>query len=385
MATTLALTLVLLAGTQTPNPPPAETTTFTDAALGLSFAHPTTWTTVATPVPPPAPKGKGNRFKLPGGKKDPKPSGPPEGMVTFAIPGPAGSAPAELTIVRASFSDAPEKWQQIQADANRNLKRDVEQQWQQEILGVPLLLTRIGYVQEGTPTTAVTGLLYNAAPYKLLFRLTGPTTGFDSAQYQFTQAMETLRTTTDTLPTTQEPGKPIAPPPAAPGPDAKHPLLTKTKAAPQQAPLALPVTVGGRKMLLRVPEGWTLAAEGADGASLHHAGIREAVSVKLYASATSPRPTEALSAASNKTLEEFKTVELREDTPGTPNRAGNPVLAIWRRGATAKGPYAALDAVAVAGDYYLLFAFKPMPGDSLKEERRVVQTMLDAVGFEPMP
>lgn len=380
MATTLALTLLLLAGQQAPTPPD---TTFTDAALGLSFSHPATWTPVATPVPT-APKGKGNRFKLPIGKKKKPAPGPPEGMVTFAIPGAGGAAPAELTIVRASFSDAPEKWQTIQADANRNLRRDVERQWQQEILGVPLLLTRIAYTQNGTPTTGVTGLLYNAAPYKLLFRLTGPTEGFDAAQYQFTQAMETLRTTNDALPTAQEPGKPVAPP-VVPGPDAKHPIFAKPKVDPKAAPLALPIGIGDRKMLLRVPEGWTLEKIEGDSATLRHPLVKAPVSVRLYASATAPRPTEALTASSNKTLESFKTVDLREDTPGAPNKAGNPVLAIWRRGATEQGPYAAMDAVAVAGDYYLLFAFVPRPGEAMAAERKVVQAMLDAVGLEPAP
>ncbi len=384
MATTFALTLLLIAQAQAPapqTPPDASTTTFTDAALGLSFAHPTTWTTVATPVPVVA-KGKGNRFKLPGGKKPEK--RPDDGMVTFRIPGAAGAASSELTIVRASFSDAPEKWQQIQADTNRNQKRDVERQWQQEILSVPLLLTRIAYDQNGTPTTTVTGLLYNAAPYKLLFRLTGPTSGFDTAQYQFTQAMETLRTTTDALPTAQEPGKPITAP-EVPGPDVKHAIFGKSKVPPQAAPLSLPIGVGGRKMLLRVPEGWTLEKVEGDSAVLRSPLVKEGIAVKLYVAATAPRPTEALNAAANKTLEEYKTVDLREDSGGAPNRAGNPMLAVWRRGTSAKGPYATLDALVVAGDYYMLFALHPTPGEDLSHERKAVQAMLDAVGLEPAP
>lgn len=384
MATTLALTLLLIAQGTAPapqTPADAGATTFTDAALGLSFAHPTTWTTVATPVPV-EPKGKGNRFRLPGGKKTEK--RPDDGMVTFRIPGAAGAPPSELTIVRASFSGTPELWQQIQADTNRNQKRDVERQWQQEILGVPLLLTRIAYDQDGTATTTVTGLLYNASAYKLDFRLTGPTAGFDAAQYQFTQAMETLRTTTDTLPTAQEPGKQIAAP-VLPGPDVKHPIFTGSKAAPKVAPLALPVTVGGRKMVLHVPEGWTLDKVDADSAILRNPAVKDGVTVKLYAAATAPRPGEALSAAANKTLDEYKTVDLREDSGGKPNAAGNPMMAVWRRGTAAKGPYATMDAVVSAGDYYMLFALHPTPGEDLSHERKVVQTMLDAVGLEPAP
>ena len=378
MATTLALTLLLLAGGQTPTE-----TTFTDAALGLSFTHPTTWTTVATPIPV-APKGKGNRFKLPGGKKKSGPVGPPEGMVTFAIPGAEGTAPTQLTIVRASFSDAPEKWQQIQADVNRNSRREVDRQWQQEILGVPLLLTKFGFSEDGVTKTGLTGLLYNAAPYKLLFRLVGPADGFDAAQYQFTQAMLTLRTTSDDLPTAQEPGKPIAPP-VVPGPDTKHPIFEGAKKATLVAPLALNVAFGERKMLLRVPEGWTLSKVEADGAVLRHPDLKNPVTVKFYLSSTAPRATDALTALSNKTLDEFKTVDLREDSPGAPNKAGNPLLSIWRKGTKASGPAAALDAVVVSGDAYLLFSFDPTPGDGMRAERKIVQQMLDVVGFVPAP
>ena len=381
MATTLALTLLLLAGQGTPTPP--TETTFTDAALGLSFTHPTTWTTIATPIPA-SPPGKGNRFKLPGGKKKAAPSGPPEGMVTFAIPGADGVAPTQLTIVRASFSDAPEKWQQIQSDSNRNMRREVDRQWQQEILGVPLLLTKFGYTETGTAKTGLTGLLYNAAPYKLLFRLVGPAESFDAAQYQFTQAMLTLRTTDGDLPTAQEPGKPIAPP-EIPTPDAKHPIFASPKAAPLVAPLALPVALGERRMLLRVPEGWTLSKVEGDTAVLRHPQVKEPVRVKLYAVSTAPRATDSLTAASNQTLETFKTVEMREDSPGTPNKAGNPLLAIWRKGTTAAGPAAAMDAVVVSGDAYALFAFAPTPGEGMKAERKIVQSMLDTVGIEPAP
>lgn len=376
------LTAIILLLTVAQEPAAQETKTFTDAALGLSFTYPATWTQVAVaPTAEPAKKKKG--IPNPFAKKS-APKKPEEGTVTFSIPGASGSSPAELTIVRASFSGAPEAWQQIQSDSNRNLKRTVERQWQQEILGVPLLLTRIAYTKDGAATTAVTGLLYNAAPYKLLFRLTGPTDSFDAAQFQFTKAMETLRTTNDTLPAAQEPGKEIPPPPPPPGPDAKHSIFAKGKKEPQVAPVALSVSLGEKKMLLRVPSDWTLARVESGTAFLKHPDLKSPVVVKLYAAATAPRPTETLTAAANATLDEYKTVAVREDTPGTANHAGNPVLAVWRRGEGASGPLSTLDAIAVAGDYYMLFSFRPSMKDFVSE-RKTVQSMLDAVGLEPAP
>ena len=107
--------------------------------------------------------------------------------------------------------------------------------------------------------------------------------------------------------------------------------------------------------------------------------------VKFYPGSTAPPATETLTAAANQTLALYQTVDLREDTPGTPNKAGNPVLAIWRQGKTEKGSLATLDAVAVAGDYYALVSFHPTPGNELPRERKTVQAMLDAFGLEPVP
>lgn len=379
-----ALAVLVIAG-QTPTPQDPGTQTFTDPALGLTFTHPATWVRVATPTPTQSSGGKKPIIPNPF-KKKAAPKKPEEGTVTFSLPGANGSAPAELTIVRASFSGAPEKWQQIQADANKNQKREVEKQWQQEILGVPLLLTRIGYTKDGVATTTVTGLLYNAAAYKLLFRLTGPTASFDNAQFEFTNAMETLRTTDDSLPKTQEPDKPVDPPAGPPTPESKHTLFAKPKNAPQVAPVSLAVSVGSKKVSLRVPEGWTLEKVEGDVATLRHKDVKAPVTVKLYETATSSsRPTEALMAAANATFDQFKTVALREDTPGTPNKAGNPMLAVWRKGTGASGPMEAVDAVVVAGDYFFLVACRPTPGSDKTTERKTVQGLLDAIGLEPMP
>ncbi len=379
-----ALAVLVMAGRhQTPQDPAVQT--FTDTALGLSFTHPATWTRVAEA--PPEVQSGGKKPIIPNPfKKKAAPKKPEEGTVTFSIPGVNGAAPAELTIVRASFSGAPEKWQQIQADANKNQKREVEKQWQQEILGVPFLLTRIAYSKDGTATTALTGLLYNAAAYKLLFRLTGPAASFDAAQFEFTKAMETLRTTDDSLPKAQEPDKPIAPPAGPPTPESKHTLFGKPKNPPVVAPVALAVSVGDKKLRLRVPEGWTLEKVEGDSATLRNKEVKAPVTIKLYITAQSAnRPTDALMTAANATFDEFKTVALREDTPGTPNKAGNPMLAIWRRGEGAKGPLEALDAVVVAGDYYFLVASRPTPGSDKTGERKIIQALLDTVGLEPAP
>lgn len=365
MVCLLALALSAVAQEPTANP-----STFTDPTLGLSFTHPANWTQVKSEPAKPA-KGKG--------KKNGKSAD--DGSVRFSIPL-DNSAPAELTITPASFSGAPEKWQQFQVDANRNLKREVERQWEQEVLGVPMLLTKINYTEEGVQKTTVTGLLYNAAAYKLLFRLTGPTASFDAAQFQFNQALESLRTTSDTLPTAQEPDKPITPPPTPGTPDAKRTLFERPKVTALVAPLALPVKVAGHAATFNVPEGWTIEAKDADTYLLKHSGLKTPVTMKLLPAGTSARPAELLTNAANETLKEFETVDLREDTPGLANKAGNPVLAIWRQGKGPKDPLAAMDAILATAELNVLFSYRSAPGGNFKSERRTIQEMLDRAGVK---
>ena len=146
-------------------PAKQDTQTYSDIQLGLSFSHPSTWIIEKPLVAKNTKKGR----KL----------ASDAGTVHFRIPLTGAVDDADLIIVRAAFSGSPDTWQKVQMDANQNLKRQVERQWQQEILGVPLLLTKIDYSENGSSKVTLTGLLYNDSPNKLLFRLTGPASDFD--------------------------------------------------------------------------------------------------------------------------------------------------------------------------------------------------------------
>lgn len=369
MRIALLLAAAVLAPMQTP-----ETKTYADPQLGLSFTYPGTW---ALQTPPPQ-KGKKGKPKA------------DEQTAVFKLPIAGSSEQAELTVVRAGFSGSPDTWQQVQLDANKNLKREVTRQWQQEILNVPMLLTRINYSDGGVSKTTLTGLLYSATPLKLLFRLTGPSGDFDKVQYEFTTAMESLRTTSGKLPTEQEAGKPVEPAKPAPDPrELKHPLIDPTAVVVKHKPLIkapelVNFSVGAKKVALRYPKSWTVSDVKGATLTLHNPRLSGAIQLSGFSTTDAVSPQNALIDAAAHSLAGFDTAE-REDQPAKANLAGTPVAVVWRYGKAGKTELGTVDFVITSGDYYVVGSYKSKPGTSFGGERKAIKELVSSVSVELVP
>jgi hypothetical protein len=346
---------------------------YTDPRLGLSFSHPTTWI-LETANNAPAPKG-GKKVKRLKSDAD---------TVHFRVPLVGAVDDADLLIMRAQYSGTQDTWQKIQQDTNTDLKRTVERQWDQEILGVPMLLTRISYTENGSPKTTLTGLLYNDSESKLLFRLTGPTGDFDKAQFQFTEAMQTLRTTTNALPKVQDPDHPGEKVPIIDR-GAKHPIFSPPPPPkPILAPVAVPLVVSTKQVILRLPRGWAATNINGSTLDLKSSELSYPVRVQLFSVLDSDPPGVALSKASAVSLAGFSTVESRHDTPVAPNQADCLVTSIFRTGSSAKGKILSYDALGKSGDFYFLAAAMPKPGDqvSIDSQKKSLAKLLDTISIE---
>src|SRR5262249_52880941 len=84
--------------------------------------------------------------------------------VEIVFPIPDTQHTANLNIYPVAFDQDTATWQHMQDVFGKTLKRDVAKQWQEEILGVPLLLTRSNYSEKNVPLASVTGLLYSSNP-----------------------------------------------------------------------------------------------------------------------------------------------------------------------------------------------------------------------------
>jgi hypothetical protein len=357
--------------TSAPQADQPATQTYTDPQLGLSFTHPATW--ILESPDPGSGKGKSKHQKRPKRKDQ---------TVEFRVPIAGAADDADLQIMRASFSGSSDTWQQIQVDANKNMKREVEKQWEQEILGVPLLLTKINYTDNSSLKTTLTGLLYNDTPKKLLFRLTGPAGDFDKAQYEFTESMQSLRTLNNTLPKEQDPN--ALPKPKEDDRGAKHVIIApEPPPKPKLAPMALPVTVSTKNIELRVPRGWETAKKEGNTLVIENPALGYAISLSIYSTLDSEAPNSAFARQTGQSLKEFTTVGYRHDTTAAINSAGCLVATVLRSGSGSGSQIMTFDAAGVEGDFYFIANCRPHPGPTFKYQKKLLDALFDQISIEP--
>lgn len=376
---------ILVAGVFAQDTP--STRTYNSYEMGLSFDYPSSWKLVEDA---PAKKGGINLdiFKK---KKKKAPSGPKqtEKETLFYIP--VGDHTAKLEIFSALYDDTPELWETIQSRANEQLKREVQKQWREEILGVPLLLTKIGYDDVGQPTTVLTGLVYSRTPRKMQFRLTAPTDQYADAEYAFRQALQSLHTIAGEMPQPEDPNHPLDKSAyAAPTPQKATKITSLEAPKPNggkivKGAVALPVAFGERKAVLTFPAGWT-GTQAADGSvALTHPGLNGSVTVTLFSSLDSDAPQSAILKASAASLDQFKSVSDRKEVAAETSLAGASTDAIWRTGVTAAGPLLTCDAVGATGDYYWMAKFRREGGALTVDERKLLDLLIDGMSLDPTP
>jgi|GEM_PF-4528352 hypothetical protein len=151
---------------------------FVDRALNLSFRHPLDWKLV---------------------RQDRR-------AVVFEIP--AANGPAQLELIRTQFGSEPEVWQTVQVRTNELAKRTTVRQYEQQVLGAPVLMTLSEYEEGGVPKNRLTGLFYTRNRSKLLFHLASPKAAYDEALFRFQQVFETLRSLTGSEFAPEDPANP---------------------------------------------------------------------------------------------------------------------------------------------------------------------------------
>lgn len=329
--------------------PAPATRTYTNKALGLAFDHPGSWSVATT-------------------RKDEATFRLSEGVVVELFP--------------STYRQEAASWQALQVQISKNLDRTVERQWEEEILGVPLLMTKIAYEVQGQPTKTLVGLLYTSSANKLLFRLTAPAVAFDEAEARWREALQTLRTTTGQLPTTDDPSRPVAPPPT---PTAEPRPLAPKAAAPRVAiaPKSVAVQSGGVAVELRFPDGWT--AEGAEGGfTLKHPSLAGSLRVAVNALLDSPTPDKALASAAAESLREFDAVAKRIDSRPRDNRALAKVLEVRRTGTAAGAARTLVLATGLKSGHYWFATYRG-DGAAAERDRGLLGGLLDQLSVEPSP
>lgn len=369
----LAMLAVLALGQGTAAPP-AGSSTYTNEWIGISITHPADWKV--------APK-----------KQD--------AWITIPLKG--GSMVAGLNLVAAVFQSETDVWQLSQEHVNKNLGFEVIRQWQEEILGVPFLLTKVRSgpgklssavravpgLPSNEPLVTLIGLVYSATPRKLMFRLTAPEAGYDDAEFLLRKSLETIRTLDGKMPLPEDPDRkpdPQQPVPTAPPRPATRVTIggpANSEKTAVRAPLVHEATAANRKIGFYYPSEWKLET-GADGKlTLRSAEPAISLSLELHSTLDSDPPLRALIKASAASLKSFDKVARREENLPETNKAGAIVIRVWRTGTGASGPIWSFEAVGGSNDFYFLLKGQgtgALPADL----RKAVEALVDQASVEPM-
>ncbi|HRI43658.1 MAG TPA: hypothetical protein PLL78_01475 [Fimbriimonadaceae bacterium] len=306
---------------------------FNSPELDLSFQHPANWKVI------------------PGKKGDTK----------LEIPL-AGGGKATLEIFSVAFREPAERWQEYQLMANQNLKRTVDRQWQEEVLGSPLLMTRIFYTVKAEPMATLVGLMYRSHPKKLNFRLTASSSVYEEAERSWREALQSLRTMSGSMPEAENPDRIVDTPIVPPKVEKPKPQVTFSAKGPTpsklyRGPVKVSARAAGKDILLLLPDGWRADPDG-DAFILTRKGFNGVVRMEVAGTLDSPPAQRALLASAAKTLGEFAQVTMRDESRPVTTKAGALLQIVRREGRSMDGGLVILHASGASGDYYWLLTYR---------------------------
>lgn len=308
---------------------------------------------------------------------------------TIEIPLSSGMQ-AKLEILAVAFSSEPDIWQISQKHVNEQMKREVERQWTEEVLGVPLLMTKVNVLTDGAPEVILVALMYSATPKKFLFRLSSPASGFEEAEFVWRRSLQSLRTVSGDLPKPEDPENPTASSSASPRSPSKPSsvIVLGPKAgggSREVAPLGFPLETAGRKYELRVPVGWTFEPKSTSEGLLKSDAVPGGIDVRVASPRDSEPPARVFQSRSAESLKLFESVQKREENRPSPNKAGFVMGRVWRMGRDTSGALATLDAVGASEDVYWVVRYR-LSGQALTSAVQAsLEALMKAMSVEPVP
>lgn len=335
----------------------AETKVFSDSDLGLTFQYPGTWVLTQ------------ERYAT---------------VLTIPL---EDEKTATVQIFRSQFRQSAEDWQRIQSDVASSMGRVVDRQWEETILGVPVLMTRVLFQERGDRFGVVVGLFYTASPFKFNFRLTAPFEQLDSAERQWRDVILSLRTTSGELPQQEDPNRPLPTQTQQQSqPERPRNVNVLTPRANTRDPIRTEnqviATEGEDSYTIFLPLEFVLARR-EDGMYIEHASLPSSARLHIEVGAED-RARAFLNRAAGQSLSKFGAVELREDTPAAVNHAGAMVFRVFRKGTADGNPLWMLQA---SGSCDGVFWFAEFSGTEpmTKQQSDAVEALLRVLYVESTP
>ncbi|MBS1705626.1 MAG: hypothetical protein JST40_07105 [Armatimonadetes bacterium] len=298
-----------------------------------------------------------------------------------------------VEVVNTIYQGTTEAWQTLQKQASEGANRTLDRQWQEDLLGVPLLLTQTTL----GGTQSLTGLLYSATNRKFTFRLSSPTETMDAAVEQWRLALTSLRTLDGDLPKPEspdrvipaEPPKPGKKPPKAELVDAPKPPrvvtltpdLTRTPPRMPKGMQAFDTSAGGQTVTLFVPSGWSVSKD-KDLFVLTHPKLKGNLSIEPLAELDSGKPEDSLLRATTETLDEFDKVDKRSDSAAHRSKVGAVMCRVERVGQSKGKARIDLYVTGDAESYYWLARYSCDDPKVYEQDKTVLHNLFDLMRLD---
>ncbi|MBS1707224.1 MAG: hypothetical protein JSS65_00730 [Armatimonadetes bacterium] len=282
--------------------------------------------------------------------------------------------PVKLQLIDTAYRSDADKWQGLQRDISETSKRQVLRQWTEELLGVPLLLTKTSEVVGADTRVTLIGLLYSRTVEKLNFRLTCSGSAADEAEAEWREALLTLRTVSGAIPAPETPGTKVEAPVKPTKPKREDVWNPKTKNVPKVEKSSNRQRVD--KWDYFMPDGWVVKGEEAT-----HPKLKGKVTLR----AANGSPVTARNSwlrVGGQSLQEFVKVDHREEVAPYPNRAGVGILVGRRWGAASTGPLFAVYAIGWLDDKFWALDYRAASKADYEADKDLVQDLIDRMSVE---
>lgn len=293
-----------------------------------------------------------------------------------------GNRTGLLEVFDVDFRASIDIWTTVEKTSAENLKLNLQRQWQEEILGVPLLLCKTSLVDDGTTVVTLSGLLYSASNRKMRFRLSADQAGYDEAELAWRNALVSLRTTTGALPAVENPERnpetiPVVKPPTL-FPAAKPKMSGK----PPKVVFIGKAQLGEGVVNLLAPASWTLTGDGPY--VLTSPLLSQQAKITVGTPDPSDPPGKLLMKESSARLADYAEVTRRLDFGPQANLLGNMVAWTVRTGKSGDGDLMTLEAVGLSDDEksFWILTYTSKDAATFKKDSAALEAFFQAVRLE---
>lgn len=285
-----------------------------------------------------------------------------------------GGREARAQWVPTVYRDTAALWQQLQVDVAANRNDKIVRQWEEEILGVPLLMTRVERIEKGRTYSVWGGLIYSRTPTKLNFRVYSSPEDAAETEEDWRKVLLSVRTEAGDTPLAEMPGSKIEP---VKPKDPDLPVVTWTtnsdqaKLKPVRAPKRLKID----GFFAYSPEAWTV--EGSALACENLKGVLT-IEARRVKAGTGLR---AFLGYSGSQLNVIDQVESRNERQLGLNKAGYTVWEVVRTG-TSKGKSTTMGLWAGQLDDNMWFVSYQGDATTFRADRGLIESLVTALSVE---